>query len=174
MPSNFSSPSILYVAFHYPPVLGSSGVHRTLAFTRHLGERGWEVRILTASLKAYRKWSEEQFSFIPENVEIIRAFARDVTCHFSWRGKYFSLMAMPDYWQSWIADNATALTEPNNPFGRAMTITADGAAEGGIATNLMGYSVLSADSLEQAAEIAGSCPFLQIGRLELRQIMEMG
>ena len=102
LPSNSSNPSILYVAFHYPPVLGSSGVHRTLAFTRYMDEQGWKVRVLTASLKAYHKWSEEQFSFIPENVEVIRAYARDVTRHFSWRGKYLSLMAMPDYWQSWI------------------------------------------------------------------------
>ena len=102
MPSNSSNPSIFYVAFHYPPVLGSSGVHRTLAFTRYMDEQGWKVSVLTASLKAYHKWSEEQFSFIPENVEVIRAYARDVTRHFSWRGKYLSLMAMPDYWQSWI------------------------------------------------------------------------
>ena len=94
--------SILYVAFHYPPVLGSSGVHRTLAFTRYLDARGWQVRVLTASIKAYHNWSQEQFSFIPEGVTVMRAFARDVSRHYSWRGKYFGLMALPDNWQSWI------------------------------------------------------------------------
>lgn len=95
-------PSVLYIAFHYPPILGSSGVHRTLAFTRHLENNGWEVKVLTASLKAYHNWSESQLSFIPKNVQIIRAFARDVSRHFSWRGKYLNQLALPDNWQSWI------------------------------------------------------------------------
>jgi hypothetical protein len=97
-----SHPSVLYIAFHYPPILGSSGVHRTLAFTRHLENNGWEVKVLTASLKAYHNWSESQLSFIPKNVQVIRAFARDVSRHFSWRGKYLNQMALPDNWQSWI------------------------------------------------------------------------
>jgi len=97
-----STPSVLYIAFHYPPILGSSGVHRTLAFTRHLDSSGWQVRVLAPSLKAYQNWSDDQFSFIPENVEVIRAFARDVSRHFSWRGKYLMRMALPDNWQSWI------------------------------------------------------------------------
>ena len=97
-----STPSVLYIAFHYPPILGSSGVHRTLAFTRHLDSSGWQVRVLAPSLKAYENWSEDQFSFIPDNVQVIRAFARDVSRHFSWRGKYLMRMALPDNWQSWI------------------------------------------------------------------------
>jgi len=94
--------SVLYVAFHYPPILGSSGVHRTLAFTRHLAEQGWQVNVLTASIKAYDKWSEQQLSFIPEKVNVIRAFARNTARSFSFKGKYLSWLAQPDNWQSWI------------------------------------------------------------------------
>tara|TARA_R110002167_G_scaffold122547_2_gene301086 strand:- start:2189 stop:3433 length:1245 start_codon:yes stop_codon:yes gene_type:complete len=93
---------ILYIAYHYPPILGSSGVHRTLAFTRFLAENGWDVTVLTASLKAYERWSEEQLQFIPDNVEVIRAFARNTAKDLSWRGKYLAWMALPDNWQSWI------------------------------------------------------------------------
>ncbi|GAC18549.1 glycosyltransferase family protein [Paraglaciecola arctica] len=93
---------ILYIAYHYPPILGSSGVHRTLAFTRFLAEKGWDVTVLTASLKAYERWSEEQLQFIPDNVEVIRAFARNTAKDLSWRGKYLAWMALPDNWQSWI------------------------------------------------------------------------
>lgn len=100
--------SIVYIAYHYPPVVGSSGVHRTVAFTRHLASQNWSVRVLTASLKAYINWSEEQFSFIPENVSVIRAFARDVSRHFSWRNKYLGIMALPDNWQSWIPGGVIA------------------------------------------------------------------
>lgn len=77
-------------------------MHRTLAFTRHLDSSGWQVTVLTPSLKAYENWSAEQFSFIPDNVQVIRAFARDVSRHFSWRGKYLMRMALPDNWQSWV------------------------------------------------------------------------
>ena len=93
---------VLYVAFHFPPILGSSGVHRTLAFTRHLAENGWDVNVLTSSIKAYDNWSEQQFSFIPKNVKVIRAFARNAARSFSFKGKYLSWMAFPDNWQSWI------------------------------------------------------------------------
>ena len=94
--------SILYIAYHYPPVLGSSGVHRTLAFTRYLQERSWNVQVISASLKAYDDWSQEQFSFIPKSVKVTRAYARNVTKHYSIRGKYTKWMALPDKWQSWI------------------------------------------------------------------------
>ena len=93
---------VLYIAFHFPPILGSSGVHRTLAFTRYLADKGWNVDVLTTSIDAYDNWSEKQFCFIPPNVNVIRAFARNAARSFSFRGKYFSWMALPDNWQSWI------------------------------------------------------------------------
>lgn len=58
--------------------------------------------MLVPSLKAYENWSVDQLAFIPDNVQVIRAFARDVSRHFSWRGKYLMRMALPDNWQSWI------------------------------------------------------------------------
>lgn len=100
--------SVFYIAFHYPPVLGSSGVHRTLAFTRHLAANGWHVRVLAPSLAAYDNWSESQLGLIPNNVQVIRAFARNVARHFSWRGKYVMAMAIPDNWQSWIPGGVAA------------------------------------------------------------------
>jgi len=96
------SKSVLYVAYHYPPILGSSGVHRTLAFTRHLQEQGWQTTVLSASLRAYDQWEAEQNKFIPQNTEVIRAFARNTAKHLSFKGKYLSWMALPDNWQSWI------------------------------------------------------------------------
>ena len=94
--------SVLYIAYHYPPLLGSSGVHRSLAFSRYLSENGWSTRVLTASLKGYEQWSPQQLDFIPPEVEVIRAFCRNAAKDFSIKGKYFSWMAMPDNWQSWI------------------------------------------------------------------------
>lgn len=94
--------SVLYIAFHYPPILGSSGVLRSLAFTRHLADNGWHTVVLSVSLKSYQSWSSKQLSMLPQNVEVIRAFARNSAISFSLKGKYFSFMAQPDNWQSWI------------------------------------------------------------------------
>jgi hypothetical protein len=100
--ANSVNKSILYVAYHYPPVLGSSGVHRTLAFTRYLQEHNWQVQVISVSLKAYDAWTQEQFSFIPPGVEVTRAYARNVTKHYAIKGRYTKWMALPDKWQSWI------------------------------------------------------------------------
>ncbi len=94
--------SVLYVAYHYPPILGSSGVHRSLAFSRYLSEYGWHTKVLTASLKGYDHWSPQQLDFIPPKVEVIRAFCRNAATDLSIKGKYLSWMALPDNWQSWI------------------------------------------------------------------------
>jgi hypothetical protein len=100
--SNKKNKALLYIAYHYPPIIGSSGVHRSLAFTRHLSKSGWQVNVLTTSLKAYVKWDKSLLSLIPHNVTVIRAFALDVARHLSFRGKYFDWMTYPDRWQCWI------------------------------------------------------------------------
>lgn len=100
--ANKDNNSVLYIAFHYPPIIGSSGVHRTLAFTRYLNEHNWDTTVLTSSLKAYEMWSKEQFDFIPKGVKVIRAFGRSTAKDLSFKGKYLSWMALPDNWQSWI------------------------------------------------------------------------
>jgi len=94
--------SVLYIAFHYPPILESSGVLRSLAFTRHLSENDWHTTVLSASLTSYKSWSNEQLTMLPPHVEVIRAFGRNSAKSFSIKGRYFAFMAQPDNWQSWI------------------------------------------------------------------------
>ena len=99
---NTTPQSVLYIAYHYPPIVGSSGVHRTLAFTRYLAENKWRVTVLSTALKAYREWADEQQAFVPPDVEVLRSFALDTPRHLSYQGRYLGLMAIPDNWQSWI------------------------------------------------------------------------
>ena len=93
---------ILYIAFHFPPIQISSGVHRTLAFSRYLAEQGHRVTVLTASKKAYPHYDDRNSTLIPENIEVISAYARDTARHFSLKNRYWGAMALPDRWQSWI------------------------------------------------------------------------
>lgn len=89
------------VAYHYPPIRVSSGVQRSLAFSRYLQEYGWDSIVLTAHPRAYAKISDDQMRDIPENVYVERAFALDTSKHLSIGGRYLDIMALPDRWISW-------------------------------------------------------------------------
>ena len=43
---------VLMVAYHFPPLAGSSGIQRTLRFAQQLPEFGWEPIVLTAHPRA--------------------------------------------------------------------------------------------------------------------------
>ncbi len=92
---------VLMVAFHYPPVQVSSGVQRSLAFSRYLQEHGWDPVVLTAHPRAYPAISDNQMKDIPESVPVKRAFALDTSKHISIGSKYPGILALPDRWIGW-------------------------------------------------------------------------
>ena len=92
---------VLIVAYHFPPVGGSSGVQRTLKFSAYLREYGWEPIVLTVSPRAYERVTDGQMSEIPRGMRVERAFALDSAKHLSIRGKYPRAIAVPDRWLSW-------------------------------------------------------------------------
>jgi hypothetical protein len=79
---------VLMIAFHYPPLRGSSGIQRTLKISHCLPEYGWQPLILTASNKAYAQVGDELLGEIPAYVPVKRAFALDITRHLTFRGAY--------------------------------------------------------------------------------------
>lgn len=93
---------VLMIAFHFPPFRGSSGLLRTLNFSRHLPQYGWEPVVLTAHPRAYPEVDHGSVTSIPPQVPVTRAFALDAARHLSWKGKYFDCTAIPDRWGSWI------------------------------------------------------------------------
>ena len=92
---------VILIAFHFPPMQGSSGLLRTLSFARHLPEFGWEPLVLTAHPRAYAETSAHQVADIPEDLVVSRAFALDSARHLAVRGRYPGLLATPDRWWSW-------------------------------------------------------------------------
>ena len=94
---------VLMIAYHYPPMRGSSGIQRTLKFSRYLPEFGWEPIVLSAHPRAYPSTSQDQLGEIPGHVKVHRAFALDTFKHLSIKGRYSRLMALPDRWVSWAA-----------------------------------------------------------------------
>ena len=92
----------MLIAFHYPPCSVSSGLQRTLCFSRDLDEFGWRSTVLTANRRAYRETREDQLAQIPPDVSVHRAFALDTLRHLGIRGRHLGWMALPDPWVTWI------------------------------------------------------------------------
>ena len=99
-----SMPSILMIAFHFPPLAGSSGIQRTLRYMQHLPALGWTPLVLSADPRAYERTNADLDSEVPAGTVVRRAFALDTARHLSLRGRYVGAMARPDRWVSWRFD----------------------------------------------------------------------
>ena len=62
----------------------------------------------------------------------------------------------------WFAKLGTAVVEGGNPASRTKRIAADGTVSDDPA-GPSGYSIIKADSIDQAVELAKGCPVLQGG-----------
>jgi hypothetical protein len=91
----------LLIAFHFPPQAASSGIQRSLSFSRHLPSSGWEPMVLTAQASVYEAQNPSQLASIPSKLLVRRAFALDAKRHMGWRGRYLSASALPDRWVTW-------------------------------------------------------------------------
>jgi len=92
------------VAYHFPPLAGSSGIQRTLRFVQHLPKFGWQPIVLSAHPRAYERTSDDLMADVPENTVVRRAFALDTARHLQVAGRYLGWAARPDRWISWQFD----------------------------------------------------------------------
>ncbi|MCW5632285.1 MAG: glycosyltransferase [Rubrivivax sp.] len=92
------------IAYHFPPLAGSSGIQRTLRFVQHLPALGWQPIVLTADPRAYERTSPDLDAEVPAEAVVTRAFALDTARHLSIAGRYPSWLATPDRWASWRFD----------------------------------------------------------------------
>ncbi|MFL6675150.1 MAG: glycosyltransferase [Massilia sp.] len=91
----------LLIAFHFPPQAASSGIQRTLSFSKHLGKYGWEPIVLSAHPRAYSVQNPSQLAHVPANLVVRRAFALDAKHHMGIKGRYPQAVALPDRWITW-------------------------------------------------------------------------
>lgn len=91
----------LMIAFHFPPLAGSSGIQRTLRFAQHLPSCGWDPVVLTAHPRAYAATSDDLMHELPPTLTVQRAFALDTARHLALRGRYPGMLARPDRWSTW-------------------------------------------------------------------------
>ena len=73
----------------------------------------------------------------------------------------------------WAKGLGAALINPGTPLGNAKTVTASGATDANGRDRLTGFSVVTADSLDDAIEIAMGCPFVEFGSIDVAEVMVM-
>ncbi len=73
--------------------------------------------------------------------------------------------AVMQAWTAWMGQLGSMLKDGGNPFTPMVkSISSDGSVSDGPAGSMAsGYSIISADSLDAAVEMAKSCPVLQGG-----------
>ena len=89
------------VAYHFPPLRGSSGIQRTLRFVQQLPKFGWDPIVLTADPRVYEDTAQDQMQEIPEGTVVERAFALNTARDLSLFGRYPGALALPDRWATW-------------------------------------------------------------------------
>jgi len=94
--------NVLMIAYHFPPCVGSSGLQRTLGFSRHLPSSGWNPLILAPHPRAYERVGDDQVDDISSKTVIRRAFALHASRHLGIKGRYPLWLALPDRWVSWL------------------------------------------------------------------------
>ena len=72
-------------------------------------------------------------------------------------------------WRAWMGGLGDAVVNPGAPFGKSKTVSSDGVSDGGGPNGLAGYSIMKADSMDAAVEMAKACPHLDIGTIEVAE-----
>ncbi len=77
-------------------------------------------------------------------------------------------------WKAWIGGLVDAVVNPGTPLGKSKTVSSGGVSDDGGSNPLLGFSIVKADSMDAALEMAKACPTLEIGgTLEVAEVMEM-
>ncbi len=75
---------------------------------------------------------------------------------------------------AWVSSLGDAMVNPGTPLGMPKTVSAHGVSDGASSNRLTGFSVVKADSMDAALEMAKECPFLKVGTVDVAEVMEMG
>jgi hypothetical protein len=78
-------------------------------------------------------------------------------------------------WMNWFGTLGDSVVDGGAPFGPSASIAPDGSVSESAASQLSGYSIVSADSLAEATTKAKGCPVLSSGgSVEVYEALPMG
>ena len=66
-------------------------------------------------------------------------------------------------WGQWLGELGSAVVDGGAPTGAAKTVGPGDSIKDGGSHGLSGYSIVSANSLDSAVELAKGCPVLEVG-----------
>ena len=75
-------------------------------------------------------------------------------------------------WQAWISEFGDSVVNPGTPLTKSKIINSSGVFDCDESC-LTGYSIIIADSIDVALEFAKRCPYLDIGTVEVAEVIEM-
>lgn len=75
--------------------------------------------------------------------------------------------------RAWMGDLGTAIVNPGAPFSRGQIIDGPAVTDSASSERLAGYTIVEADSLDAAVDMAKACPHLDIGTIEVAEVMDM-
>ncbi len=77
-------------------------------------------------------------------------------------------------WNAWVGGLGDAVVNPGTPLGKPKTVSSGGVSDDGGSNPLLGFSIVKADSMDAALEMAKACPTLEIGgTIEVAEVMGM-
>ncbi len=74
---------------------------------------------------------------------------------------------------AWLDGLGDAVVNRGIPMGPPTRVTADGVSSEARADRLTGLTIVEADDMDAAIEIAKACPYVQVAALDVVQIFEM-
>jgi hypothetical protein len=75
-------------------------------------------------------------------------------------------------WKAWVGGLGDAVVNPGTPLAKSKLVSSSGVSDGGV-NLLIGFSIVMADSMDAAVELAQRCPHLDHGTIEVAEVMEM-
>ncbi len=76
-------------------------------------------------------------------------------------------------WKAWVDGLGDAVVNPGTPLGMSKTVSSSGVSDDGGSNPLNGFSIVKADSMDAALEMAKGCPYVDIGTIEVAEVKEM-
>ena len=83
-----------------------------------------------------------------------------------YHGYWEPTQEIKDAWGKWFASISDRMVDGGNPFGPGREITPTGSKELPLGTgSLVGYSIVNADNLDDAAKLLEGCPIISSVRV---------
>ena len=77
-------------------------------------------------------------------------------------------------WKAWVGGLGEAAVNPGTPLGKSKIVSSGSVSDDGGSNPMSGFSVVKADNMDAALEMAKGCPFLDIGgTIEVAEMKEM-